>query len=397
MYQPLAGIKILDCTRLLPYQYCTMLLGDLGAEVLKVEEPREGDYGRWGDGARTYESDAFVMANRNKKSMKLNLKHDKGKEILKKLAVEYDVLIESFRPGVMDRLGVGYEDMKQVNPAIIYCSTTGFGQTGPYRRMVGHDINYLGYSGILAWTGEHTGRPVVPGIPIGDMAGGGLVTAMAVLSALVGRERTGKGQYIDVGQADVLLSLNIRNTAEVLARRKGRTARPVDVRGLSLCYNTYRTSDDKFVALGAVEPKFWSNFCKTVGKEEWVENHLLRYEDGSEMTEALKTLFASKSRDEWEKIFKDVESCITPVLTPDEALENEHYKERGMIFTMDDPDRGETLQIGFPAKFSDELNFKRSPAPFFGQHTDEVLAGIGFTKQEIEELRNEGVIDVPQK
>lgn len=397
MYQPLAGIKILDCTRLLPYQYCTMLLGDLGAEVLKVEEPREGDYGRWGDGARTYESDAFVMANRNKKSMKLNLKHDKGKEILKKLAVEYDVLIESFRPGVMDRLGVGYEDMKQVNPAIIYCSTTGFGQTGPYRRMVGHDINYLGYSGILAWTGEHTGRPVVPGIPIGDMAGGGLVTAMAVLSALVGRERTGKGQYIDVGQADVLLSLNIRNTAEVLARRKGRTARPVDVRGLSLCYNTYRTSDDKFVALGAVEPKFWSNFCKTVGKEEWVENHLLRYEDGSEMTEALKTLFASKSRDEWEKIFKDVESCITPVLTPDEALENEHYKERGMIFTMDDPDRGETLQIGFPAKFSDELDFKRSPAPFFGQHTDEVLAGIGFTKQEIEELRNEGVIDVPQK
>ena len=397
MYQPLAGIKILDCTRLLPYQYCTMLLGDLGAEVLKVEEPREGDYGRWGDGARTYESDAFVMANRNKKSMKLNLKHDKGKEILKKLAVEYDVLIESFRPGVMDRLGVGYEDMKQVNPAIIYCSTTGFGQTGPYRRMVGHDINYLGYSGILAWTGEHTGRPVVPGIPIGDMAGGGLVTAMAVLSALVGRERTGKGQYIDVGQADVLLSLNIRNTAEVLARRKGRTARPVDVRGLSLCYNTYRTSDDKFVALGAVEPKFWSNFCKTVGKEEWVENHLLRYEDGSEMTEALKTLFASESRDEWEKIFKDVESCITPVLTPDEALENEHYKERGMIFTMDDPDRGETLQIGFPAKFSDELNFKRSPAPFFGQHTDEVLAGIGFTKQEIEELRNEGVIDVPQK
>ncbi len=397
MYQPLAGIKILDCTRLLPYQYCTMLLGDLGADVLKVEEPREGDYGRWGDGARTYESDAFVMANRNKKSMKLNLKHDKGKEILKKLAVEYDVLIESFRPGVMDRLGVGYEDMKHVNPTIIYCSTTGFGQTGPYKMLVGHDINYLGYSGILAWTGEHTGKPVVPGIPIGDMAGGGLATAMAILSALVGRERTGKGQYIDVGQADVLLSLNIRNTAEVLAQRKGRTARPVDVRGLSLCYNTYKTSDGEFIAVGPVEPKFWNNFCKTVGKEEWVENHLLKYKDGSETTEALKALFASKSRDEWEKIFKDVESCITPVLTPDESLENEHYKERGMIFTMDDPDRGETLQIGFPAKFSDDLNFKRSPAPFFGQHTDEVLMDIGLTEQELEELRKEGVIDVPKK
>ena len=397
MYQPLEGIKILDCTRLLPYQYCTMLLGDLGADVLKVEEPREGDYGRWGDGARTYESDAFVMANRNKKSMKLNLKHDKGKEILKKLAVEYDVLIESFRPGVMDRLGVGYEDMKQVNPAIIYCSTTGFGQTGPYKRLVGHDINYLGYSGILAWTGEHTGRPVVPGIPIGDMAGGGLVTAMAVLSALVGRERTGKGQYIDVGQADVLLSLNIRNIAEVLAQSKGRTARPVDVRGLSLCYNTYRTSDDKFVGVGPVEPKFWNNFCKTVGKEEWIDNHLLKYKDGTDTTEALKELFASKTRDEWENVFKDVESCITPVLTPDEALENEHYKEREMFVTMDDPNRGQTLQIGFPAKFSDDLNFKRSPAPFFGQHTDEVLMDIGLTAQELEELRKEGVIDVPKK
>lgn len=397
MYQPLDGIKVLDCTRLLPYQYCTMLLGDLGAEVLKVEEPREGDYGRWGDSARTYESDAFVMANRNKKSMKLNLKHEKGREILKKLSVEYDVLVESFRPGVMDRLGVGYEDMKKVNPSIIYCSTTGFGQTGPYKMLVGHDINYLGYSGILACTGEQTGRPVAPGIPIGDMAGGGLATAMAILAAIVGRERTGKGQYIDVGQADVLTSLNIRNIAEVLAQRKGRTARPVDLRGFSICYNSYKTSDDKFVAVGPVEPKFWHNFCKTVGKEEWIENHLLKYEEGSEATEELKKLFAGKTRDEWEKIFENVDSCITPVLTPDETLENAHFKERGMISFMDDPQRGETLQIGFPAKFSDDLNFKRSPAPFFGEHTDEVLIGVGFTEEELEELRNEGVIDVPKK
>ncbi len=397
MYQPLEGIKVLDCTRLLPYQYCTMLLGDLGAEVLKVEEPREGDYGRWGDAARTYESDAFVMTNRNKKSMKLNLKHEKGKEILKKLAVEYDVLVESFRPGVMDRLGVGYEDMKKVNPAIIYCSTTGFGQTGPYKMLVGHDINYLGYSGILACTGEQTGRPVIPGIPIGDMAGGGLVTAMAILAAIVGRERTGKGQYIDVAQADVLVSLNIRNIAEVLARKKGRTARPVDLRGFSLCYNSYKTSDGKFVAIGPVEPKFWANFCKTVGKEEWIENHLLRYEEGSEATEELKNLFATKTRDEWEQIFESVDSCITPVLTPDETLENKHFNARGMVTTMDDPNRGETIQLGFPARFSDELNFKRSPAPFFGEHTDEVLKGIGLTEQELEALRHEGVIDIPKK
>ncbi|SPD74480.1 L-carnitine dehydratase/bile acid-inducible protein F [uncultured Desulfobacterium sp.] len=397
MYQPLEGIKILDCTRLLPYQYCTMMLGDLGAEVLKVEEPGEGDYGRWGDGARTYESDAFVMANRNKKSMKLNLKLEKGREILKRLATKYDVLIESFRPGVMDRLGVGYEDMKKVNPAIIYCSTSGFGQTGPYRLKVGHDINYLGYSGILGCTGEQTGRPVIPGIPIGDMAGGGLVTAMAILAALVGRERTGKGQYIDVGQADVLTSLNIRNIAEVLAQRKGRTARPVDLRGFSLCYNSYRTSDGKFIAVGPVEAKFWQNFCKAVGKEEWIKDHLQKYRDGEERTEDLKKLFASKTRDEWDAIFEKIDSCITPVLTPEETMENEHLKQRGMITTMDDPVRGETIQLGFPAKFSDDLNFKRTPAPFFGEHTDEVLLAAGYTKAEIEQLRNEGVIDLPKK
>ncbi len=382
----------MDCTRLLPYQYCTMLLGDLGAEVLKVEEPREGDYGRWGDGAQTYESEAFVMSNRNKKSMKLNLKHEKGREILKKLAAEYDVLVESFRPGVMDRLALGYEEMKKVNPSIIYCSTTGFGQTGPYKMKVGHDINYLGYSGILACSGEQTGRPVIPGIPIGDMAGGGLVTAMAILAALMGRERTGRGQYVDVAQADVLTSLNIRNIAEVLAQKKGRTARPVDLRGFSLCYNTYKTSDGMFIAVGPVEAKFWQNFCKAIGKEEWIENHLLKYEDGSETTEELKRLFASKTRKEWEEIFENVDSCITPVLSPEEALENEHLRERGMITTMDDPVRGETLQLGFPARFSDELNFKRSPAPFFGEHTNEVLKGIGFTSEQIEELEKKGVI-----
>lgn len=393
MYQPLEGIKILDCTRLLPYQYCTMLLGDLGAEVLKIEEPKEGDYGRWGDAARTYESDVFVIANRNKKSLKLNLKHEKGKEILKKLAVEYDLLIESFRPGVMDRLGVGYEDLKKVNPAIIYCSSTGFGQTGPYKMRVGHDINYLGYSGILACTGEQTGKPIIPGIPIGDMAGGGIFTAMVILSAIVWRERTGRGQYIDVSQADVLVSLNIRNIAEVLAQRKGRTSRPVDLRGFSLCYNVYKTSDGKFVAIGSVEPKFWRNFCKIVGREDWVENHLLRYEDGSEATEEMKKLFASKTRKEWEEIFEQVDSCITPVLTTEETLENEHFKERGMITTMADPHRGgETVQLGFPAKFSDKLNFKRSPAPFFGEHTTEVLSGIGYDLEQIENLRNEGVI-----
>lgn len=392
MYQPLEGIKILDCTRLLPYQYCTMILGDLGAEVLKIEEPREGDYGRWGDSARTYESVAFVMANRNKKSMKLNLKHEKGKEILKKLASDYDVLIESFRPDVMDRLGVGYREIQKVNPRIIYCSATGFGQTGPYKDKVGHDVNYLGISGILACTGEQTGRPVIPGIPLGDMAGGGLFPALAIMAALLGRERKGLGQYIDVGQTDVLTSLNIRNISEVLAQRKGQKARPVDLRGFSLCYNTFKTRDGKFIALGAIEPKFWQNFCRAVGKEDWIQRHFSVYQDGRPETEELKELFASKTQKEWIEIFEKTDACFSPVLTPDETLADRHLREREIITTMDDPHRGETIQIGFPAKFSGGLNFKRSPAPMFGEHTAEVLTNLGYTSEEIEILKNEGVI-----
>jgi len=392
MYQPLEGIKILDCTRLLPYQYCTMMLGDLGAEVLKIEEPLEGDYGRWADTSRTYESIAFVMANRNKKSMKLNLKTDKGKEILKKLATTYDVLIESFRPGVMDRLGLGYEAIKEVNPKIIYCSTTGFGQTGPYRSKAGHDINYVGFSGVLACTGKHTGRPVIPGLLIGDMAGGGLFTALTVIVGLLGKERTGKGQYIDVAQTDLLASVNILNIAEALAKKKGQQARPYSLVGGSLCYNTYETRDGKFIALGALEEKFWNNFCKKVGREDLIEVHLLPYEEGSAETEAVKELFAAKTQEEWIEFFDGVDSCFAPVSDPEEVLDDEQLKAREMITTMDDKKRGKTIQVGFPAKFSDGLDFKRSPAPFFGEQTGEVLAGLGYSTEEVEHLQDEGVV-----
>jgi len=392
MYEPLKGIKVLDCTRLLPYQYCTMILGDLGAEVLKVEEPLQGDYGRWGDAERTYESIAFVMANRNKKSMKLNLKAGKGQEIFRNLAARHDVIIESFRPGVMDRLGVGYEEIRKVRQDIIYCSTTGFGQTGPYREKAGHDINYLAISGILGCTGAHTGRPVIPGILIGDMAGGGIFTALAIISALLGRERSGKGQYIDVAQTDVLASLNILNFAEGLAEKRGQSARPYNLRGASLCYNTFKTSDGKFIALGALEKKFWANFCKVIGREELIEYHLQPYQEGTTVTEELRELFSGRTQKEWVEILGEIDTCFAPVLTPEEALDDPHLKEREMITSFEDPQRGETIQIGFPAKFSDTLNYKRSPVPFLGEHTKEILSGLGCSPDQIEELENEGII-----
>ncbi len=392
MFEPLKGIKILDCTRLLPYQYCTMILGDLGGEVLKIEEPREGDYGRWGDPERTYESKAFTMTNRNKKSMKLNLKSEKGKEIFKSLAVDYDVIIESFRPGVMDRLGVGYEEVCKVKPDIIYCSTTGYGQTGPYKKKAGHDVNYLSYSGILADTGNHTGRPVIPGIPFGDMTGGGIFTALAVMSALLGKERTGKGQYIDVAQTDVLTSLNILGLAECLAKKEGKLSRPFNIRGASLCYNTFKTADHKFIALGAIEDKFWLNFCKAIDREDLVEEHSAVYDEESPVTIELKNIFSGKTQREWVDILDNVDTCFSPVLSAGEALENKHLKEREMITTMDDPARGEIAQVGFPARFSEGLNYMRSPVPYFGEHTKEVLTNLGYTLDQMKDLKDEGVV-----
>jgi crotonobetainyl-CoA:carnitine CoA-transferase CaiB-like acyl-CoA transferase len=392
MYKPLDQVRVLDCTRLLPYQYCTMLLGDLGAEVLKIEEPREGDYGRWGDSERSYESTAFVMANRNKRSMKLNLKDERGREIFMRLAGLHDVVVESYRPGVMERLGLDYREIVKVNPRIIYCSATGYGQTGPYANKAGHDINYLSYSGILASTGEHTGRPVIPGIPFGDMAGGGVFTALLIIAALHGRQQSGKGQYIDTAQTDIMTSLNLLNLADTVSRSMGRKARPHDLRGGNLCYNIYRTSDGKFVALGALERKFWIHFCKAVGKQEWIQNHLLPYEEGTVATDDLIRLFASKTQEEWIAILGEEDVCFSPVLRPEEVFRDAHLRERGMITVMPDPDRGDTVQLGFPAHFGEALEEKRRPAPYFGQDTDDVLAALGYQPGQVEDLRRSGVI-----
>lgn len=393
MYQPLAGYKVMDCSRLLPYQYCTLLLGDLGAEVLKIEEPGRGDYGRWADlNTPGKERGDFVMANRNKKSMTLNLKTETGKEIFKSLAGRYDVLFETFRPGVMDRLGLGYETIEKINPKIIYCSGTGYGQTGPYRSKAGHDINYISIAGILGMTGMHTGRPVIPGVPFADMAGGGVFPALVMIAALLGRERTGKGQYIDVSMTDVMTSFNIINLASVLPQKAEQEKRPYNVVGETLSYNTFRTKDGKFVSIGDLESKFWTNLCRSIGREDLIDKQYTTYKDGEDTTEDLKAIFLSKTQSEWVEFIKNVDNCFAAVHTLEETLEDPHLIERGMITKMEDPIRGETVQIGFPALFSDELHYKRSPAPTLGEHTAETLDGLGYSQEEIKTLKESGVI-----
>lgn len=393
MYKPLAGYKVLDCSRLLPYQYCTLLLGDLGAEILKVEEPEKGDYGRWVDLNNPGEENlAFAMANRNKKSLTLNLKDETGKKIFKELAATYDVLFESFRPGVMDKLRLGYGVIKEINPQIIYCSGTGYGQTGPYRLKAGHDINYISVAGILGVTGVHTGKPVIPGIPIADMVGGGVFPALSIVAALISREKTGTGTYIDVAMTDVATSLNLTNIAAVLSKGPGGEPRPYNIRGKSNCYNTFETKDNKFISIGNIESKFWVNFCHAIGRDDLIENHYSSFKDGEEPTETLKALFLSKTQAEWIETLKEVDHCFAPVLTPEETLEDQHLRARGMITKMPDGKGKETVQIGFPALFSEDMHYKRSPAPVLGEHTVEILKNLAYSLEEIESLRKNGVV-----
>lgn len=393
MAKALEGVKILDLGRLVPYQFATLLLADLGAEVLKIEEPILGDYGRNLGPRYKKEAVSFLICNRNKKSMKLNLKSEKGKGIFRALVKEYDVVFEAFRPGVMERLALGYETLRQINPRIIYVAGTGYGQNGPYEQKAGHDINYIGYGGILGVTGRHTGTPIVPGIPIADMAGGGVFPAFGVLAALLARERTGKGQKVDVSMTDCMAAFSVLPMANCIADKMNPGIRVMPVAGTSPSYTVYLTKDGKFVASGNLEEKFWANFCKALNREDLIEHQFDPGEKGEKVKAELEAIFRTKTRQEWVDHMSGWDVCFAPVLEIDEMMEDEHLKNaRQMFFTMEHPVEGTVPQIGFPVKLSETPGQAVTPAPTFGQHTEEVLEGLGYTADQIKGLHSEGVI-----
>ncbi|RJS71916.1 CoA transferase [Methanosarcinales archaeon] len=383
----LEGIRILDLSRMLPFEYCTMILADLGADVLKIEEPKIGDYMRWIPPKLKEENAIFLLLNRNKRSMTLNLRKEAAKEILKRLAAEADVLFESFRPGVMERLGLGYEELSKVNPNLIYCSSTGYGQTGPYRNEPGHDINYISIAGILERTGLK--EPVIPGIPVADMTIG-VYSALAILAALLARDRIGKGQYIDMSMTDCMLSYNIANIGDYIAGKREKA----ELRGEAPYYNVYQTKDGKWLSIGNIEDKFWAEMCEGMGRADLIERHSfgLSDEEKEELKRELQEVFKQKTRDEWLEIFKDKDTCVTPVQTVEEALNDPNFIERGMFFEIDHPKEGRIKQIALPIKFSETPCDRRSPPPLLGEHTAEVLKGLGYDEAQIEELKREGVI-----
>jgi crotonobetainyl-CoA:carnitine CoA-transferase CaiB-like acyl-CoA transferase len=376
---------------MLPGPFASMMLGDLGAEVIKVEEVKTGDPTRWSPPLMGKQSAAFLQVNRNKKSIALDLKRAEGREIFLKLASTADCVLEQFRPGVVDRLGIGYARVAGANPRIVYCSLTGFGQTGPHRDRSGHDLNYLALSGVLGLTTDERGKPVIPGVQVADIAGG-MIAAFAILAALLARERTGRGQYVDVSMFDVLLSMLAVPAAHQFAGHPIPVAGKYGLTGAYPFYNVYETADGSFMTLGALEPKFWANFCKSVGREDLIARQYDEGERRENLFEQVRAIFKTRTRAEWIESMRGVDCCCEPVLSMAEAFDHAQALSREMITGLEQTGLGQIKQMGASYKLSDTPPRMERPAPALGEHTSELLASIGIADEERERLAQAGVI-----
>ena len=393
----LDGVKVLDLTRLLPGGFCSLLLADFGADVLKVEDTGMGDYVRWAppfhEGAEESANSALFLAlNRNKRSIRINLKEERGREVLLRLVKEYDVVLESFRPGVLDRLGVGYERLREENPRVIYCAITGYGQDGPYRDRSGHDMNYLGLIGLLGLTGEKDGPPIQSAGQIADLGGGALMAAFGVLAALHERERSGEGQLVDVSMADGALSWLAMVAARYFADGEVPRRGELDLAGRFVCYRPYACKDG-WVTLGALEPKFFKAWCEGVGREDLIERQF--ESPGSEAHAEIERIFLERTREEWSEFASQYDCCLEPVLDLDEALDSELVRAREMVVELDQPGTAGVKQLGVPVKLSRTPGAAASPGPALGQHTHEVLVAAGYSDAEIAELEEAGAVGGP--
>jgi alpha-methylacyl-CoA racemase len=400
---PLAGIRVLDLSRLLPGGFCSLLLADFGAEVLKVEDTGMGDYIRWSppyyEGPHeTARSALFLSLNRNKRSIRLDLKQERGREALLRLVGDYDVVLESFRPGVLERLGVGYERMRECNPGIVYCAISGYGQQSPKRDASGHDTNYLGLVGLLGLTGERGGPPVQAAGQIADIGGGALMAAFGIMAAL--RERdgggpgsatpgSGEGQFVDVSMADGSLAWLAMVAGAYFADGAVPRRGELLLAGSVICYRPYECADG-WVSLGALEPKFWQAFCRGVGREELIDK---QFEGpGSQAHAQVIEIFKGRTRAEWHEFARNHDCCLEPVLELDEALSSQLVREREMVVEIAQPGAETPVrQLGIPVKLSRTPGeHDRLPGPMLGEHTQEVLREAGYSAEEVAELLDAG-------
>ena len=376
----LCGLLVLDLSRLLPGPYCTMILADHGARVIAIEDRRFRD------------EDIFpATVNRNKEHMTLNLKTVEGREIFYRLAAAADVVVEGFRPGVVQRLGVDYETIQKINPRIVYCAITGYGQTGPLKDRAGHDVNYLAHAGVLDLIGEADRPPAIPGVQIADMAGGGLNAAVGILLALLARGKNGRGQYIDISMTDgaaSLLSLQLH-----FQQVHGRSPRRSDSRFSHryACYSTYETRDGRYIAIGAVENRFWQKLCDHLGVPQY---SALQYDDGrrKEILAFMRSTIRKKTLAQWEEELADIDACWAPVRTLDDVLQAPLFREREMVVDFEG-EAGDTIPLlGTPIKLSDTPGSIRTASPAFGGNTNAILLEFGYSSEEIKVFEEKGVV-----
>jgi len=399
----LEGVKILDLSMLVPGAFCTMLLGDLGADVLKIEAPGANEF-RGSSRALPKEEQrkaaAYYALDRNKKSMVVNLKSEAGREIFYRLSQHADVIVEGFRPGVAKRLKIDYETISKLNPRIIYCSLSGYGQDGPYHAFPGHDVNYIAMAGVLGLIGSSERPPVIPLNLVADFAGAALYGALGISIALVARNKTDKGQYVDVAYMDGAIALmtwfNCGYFFDGSMLKRGESW----LHGAYPYYGVYETKDGKYITIGCLEPHFWEKLCRFLGKEEYIPyqfalEHTFHKPEGEkwdEIRSSLKQIFLTKTRDEWFELLIRNDVPAGKVYTPDEVFGDPQVLHRQMVIEVEHPTLGKIKQVGIAPKLSGTPGKVRSLSPLPGEHTDEVLQGLGYEQEEIKNLRQEGVV-----
>lgn len=376
----LAGVRVLDLSRLLPGPYCSMILADHGADVLAIEDGRFQDDGLF-----------FHEINRNKRHMSLNLKTDEGRDIFYRLVQQADVVLEGFRPGVVQRLGVDYEALRRINPRIIYCAITGYGQTGEKRDEAGHDVNYLATAGVLELIGEKDNPPAIPGVQIADIMGGAMQAAVGILLALYAREKNGQGQYIDISMTDGILGLLTlpRFFQAVKGEKPVRSDATLSHR--YGCYSTYRTADNRHVAIGAVENRFWKKLCELLGGSQYAA---LQYSEShrQQIIDWLRAVFAAQPLAHWQELLGGQDVCFSVIADLPEVMTSPLFRERDMVCEYMAADGTNATTLGIPVKLSLTPGALRTPPADFGTHTVEVLRELGYSDESITRLRSDGIV-----
>ena len=389
MTLPLQGVRVLDLSRLLPGPYCSQMLADFGADVVKLEDVERGDYLRDFPPCGERWSVLYDSVNRNKRSITIDLKQEAGKAVFRDLVRQYDVLIEGFRPGVMDKLGLGYESLREINPRLIYCAITGYGQDGPYKFQGGHDINYLSFAGITGLFGEQDGKPAMGDIQIADIGGGALMAVIGILLALQARSVTGRGQFCDISMLDGVVSW-----LPFILAKFGAGEKPVRGTGLLggsyACYQIYPTADGRYLSLGALEEKFWVGFCRLIGREEYIDRQM-DLAAQPEMIRSLQEMFRQKSQIDWLDFFAGQDLCLSPVNELAQVLEDPQIRHRRMIVPMAE-ETSTLLLTGIPIKLSDTPGQIQTGSPAQGEHTRQILAEAGYSDAALARLAEQKII-----